>query len=144
MSYGAGKKTSPDEIHELKEHSHSIACVYPTGAAGVTVTGAEGAWTLGNFAEIVPASTITSPFDLHWIEIEGVSAADNYELVLYEGSTERGRIRFTVLGTPANTIINPRFMMTPIFAANAQVQAKLMNSGGGAETVDISIAYHTY
>jgi hypothetical protein len=146
-----GKKTdthSGDSLYSLAkktdEHDHNPQKVYPTGAAGVTVTAGTPAWTLGSFAEIVPASTITSDFDVHWITIEAVSAAGVYELVLYAATTEIGRLRFTVTGTPANRISLPQKMQTAIIAANTQIQAKLMTSTGVADTTTISIEYHTY
>jgi len=140
----AGRERNADKLDILSEHFHSIACVYPTGAAAVTVAGAAGAWTLGNFVEIVPVNTITEDFDIHWINIEAVSAADVYELVLYAETTEIGRIRFSVLGTPANTIIPSQSFQTQIIKANSQIQAKVMSAGGGSDTCDIAIEYHTY
>jgi len=133
-----------DKAEILEEHAHSTQCVYPTLGAGVTATGAAGAWTLGNFVEIVPVNTITLDFDIHWINIEAVSAADSYELVLYVETTEIGRTRFTVLGTPANTIIPVKNFQSKIVKANSQIQAKIANAGGGGETATISVEYHTY
>ena len=82
----------------LLEHVHSPSKVYPTLANGVTVTTGAGAWGLGSFVEIVPASTITSDFDIHHISLEALSASGAYELVLYKGAAsseiEIGRVRF--------------------------------------------------
>lgn len=135
----------PYSLHLASEHIHSVAKVYPTLAAGVTVTTAAGAWTLGNYAQIVPASTIASRFDIHWINVEAASNDDTYELVLYAATTEIGRVRFTVsLTAGGRVLLPPMFFQCPIVAANSQIQAKLACSAGGAETVDISIHYHTY
>lgn len=133
-----------DKIEILEEHVHNAQCVYPTLASAVTVAGAAGAWALGNFVEIVPVNTIAGDFDLHWINIEDVSATGSYELVLYVETTEIARARFHVTGTPANVIISPLRVQTPILAANSQVQMKIASSSGGSDTVDVSIEYHTY
>lgn len=139
------KIIEPYSLHRLYEHGHSAAKVYPTLAAGVTVTGAAGAWTLGAYAEIVPVNTITTQFDIHWIVIEDASTDDTYELVLYAATTEIGRVRFAVtLTAGGRVILPPIFFQCAVVAANSQIQAKLASLGGGGETVTISIHYHTY
>jgi hypothetical protein len=140
----AGKKTMSDNIQIIEEHLHGSSNVYPTLAAGVTVTSSAVADTLGNYAEIVPASTITSDFDIHFINIEAVSAAATYELVLYDTTTEIGRIRFTAVGTPNNITFPTRPLITPVVAKNKQIQAKLASDNAVADTATISIEYHTY
>jgi hypothetical protein len=144
MGHVAEKPTIHDFLHVLEEHMHSAQDVYPTGAGGVTVTGAAGAWTLGAFTEIIPADTVVEDFDLHWVNVEGVSASGLFELVLYAVEVEICRTRFTVLGTPANVIIPAIRIQTPIFVKNTQVQAKIMNSAGGSESATISVEYHLY
>lgn len=130
--------------HTLEEHEHAESKVYPTLANGVTVTTAAGAWALGALVEIVPASTITDDFDIHAVDVEGISANDVFELVLYQGAgdTEIGRIRFVrsaVQSATLNTAIQ-----TPIVPANARIRAAVACAAGGAKTVDISVRYHTY
>lgn len=144
MAHIAGNETGYDRIITINEHFHSAQNVYPTGAAGITITGAAGAWTLGDYAEIVPVNTITSDFDLHWINIEAVSAAGIYEIVLYAATTEIGRKRSAILGTPANIIVPPMRVQTEIIDKNTQIQAKVMNAAGGSETITISLDYHVY
>ena len=144
MSYGAGKKGMSDETHIITEHIHSASMVYPTLAAGVAVAGGAGAWALSaNFVEVIPASAITSPFDIHFINLENASAADTYELVLYAVTTEIGRIRFTVKDI-ANARILPSFpFLMVIVDKNTQIQAKLASSSGG-DTATLSVFYHIY
>lgn len=128
----------------IEEHIHSACKVYPTLASGITITCGTPAWTLGAFATIVPASTITSLFDVHWVSLENISAAGVYELILYYGATdiEAGRVRFTKTVTQDPTFNIP--MQTIIIPANSQIRAKVASSGAAANTVDISIFYHTY
>jgi len=130
-------------LHTIEEHLHSASKVYPTGAGGVTVTSG-GQWTLGNYAQVVPINTITSPFDIHFVNIEGANDDTTYELVLYAATTEIGRIRFTTVDI-ANARMFPSIpMQTPVIAANSQIQAKVMSSTVGADTVTISLYYHIY
>jgi hypothetical protein len=129
-------------IYAIKRHIHAESKVYPTLAPGVVVTGGAGAWQLGNFAEIVPVNTITTPFDIHFLNISNASVADTFELVLYAAAVEIGRIRVTrSLGAQ---LVNPVTFMTPLIAANTQIQAKVASSSGGGDTLTIAIVYHTY
>lgn len=134
------------KIKTVLEHVHSSAKVYPTLANGVTITGATGAWTLGSFAEIIPASTITSDFDIHFISIENISANDVYELVLYKGAVsseiEIGRIRFVKTALIEAVLNVP--IQTPIISANERISAKLASAGGGSDTATVSLFYHVY
>jgi hypothetical protein len=130
----------------LRDHTHKPVKVYPTLADGVTVTGAAGAWGLGNFAVIVPDNTITSPFDIHFINVAAFNANDTFELVLYSGAdaseVEIGRVRFTRI---TNVGAAPHIpFQTPINAANSQIKAKLASQAGTSNTATISIMYHTY
>lgn len=128
----------------LLDHVHHQSYVYPTLANGVTITGG-AAWTLGNFTEIVPASTITSDFDIHHVSIEAISANDVYELVLYKGAlaseVEIGRVRFTKNAALDATLNVP--MQTPIVDANERISAKIA-SATGSDTATISLFYHIY
>lgn len=140
----AGKPSQFDILKVLSEHNHSEEKCYPTGASGVTVTGAAGAWTLGAYAEIVPVDTITKDFDIHHIVVEDASADDEYELVLYAGTTEIARRKVR----PDTSIFSGALpeipIQTPMIAKNSQIQAKVMSKGGGSDTITISIQYHTY
>ena len=130
-------------VHILEEHAHSASMVYPTLANGVTVT--EGAaWTLGAFAQVVPASTIGSAFDIHHVGVENISANGVFELVLYYGAgdTECGRVRFTKNAVQDSVLNIP--IQTPIIPLDSKIQAKVASAAGGVKTVDISLFYHIY
>lgn len=137
-------KSIEADVHLVEEHIHSVSKVYPTLAAGITVNGGAGAWQLGSATAIVPINTITSQFDIHYINIGSVSANDTYELVLYTDAActvEVGRVRFTRTAVQSSTSSTP--MMTPIIAANSGIWAKLATSSGGDNAV-MSIFYHVY
>jgi len=144
-AYGPGKKQIYDYVHILAEHVHSQQYVYPTLADAVSLTTAAGDWAQGTLTEIVPASTITSPFDIHEIIVETVNTADKtYQLDLYHGASDTfaGSVRFradSVRGGSGSLTI-----MTPIIPANDKLTAKLSIQDGGSKTASISVRYHTY
>jgi hypothetical protein len=132
-------------VKQLKEHAHKAQKVYPTLAGGVTLTTHATTWTLGTVTEIVPASTITSDFDIHEVIIEDANTQDKtYELVLYSGAgdTEVGRARFAV-GSTKGGIPNAT-MQTPLIDANSRIRAALAIEDGSGKTATISLRYHTY
>jgi hypothetical protein len=132
--------------YKANRHVHSIARVYPTLAASIDVTKDVAPWTLGAFAVLVPAGTITSPFDIHGLNFGEVPNAGEYEIVIYAGAdgaeVEVGRTRFARQG--GNTVQLESPFQTPIIAANTQIKAKLAGSNGSATAVPTSIRYHTY
>lgn len=140
----ANHTTIWDKVEVIEEHIHKEQKVYPTLAAGVTITSSASADTLGNYAEIVPINTITEDFDIHFVNIEAVSAAATYELVLYVETTEIARLRFTAVGTPNNFTFPFRPLTCPVLAKNSQIQAKLSSDNAVADTATISIEYHLY
>ena len=91
MAYIAGRKSTFDYVHIIEEHLHGQSKCYPSLQAGVTVL--SGAiWTLGNYVELIPAGTIGSPFDIHWLILESVTDDETYELVYYNVTTEICRV----------------------------------------------------
>lgn len=143
---GVRTSSSPyDILHIVEEHQHSPAKVWPTGAAGVTLTcGDAAAWTLGAFVEVVPASSIGDDFDIHFVSIEGVSVEATFELVLYAVEVEIGRIRFTTVGVANNVTLPTLPIQGTIQAADTQIKAKIMSNSGNADTATISVYYHEY
>ncbi len=142
---GHSTSTLRGESHSAEDHFHSPSKVYPTLADGVTVTAQAADWGVaGALAEIIPASTITSDFDIHFINIEDVSAARVYELILYQGASdvEVGRIRFAK--TAGLDPVLDRRVQTGIIPANARIRARLTSGGVVADTVDITLQYHMY
>lgn len=135
------------EIEILDEHNHSAQKVYPTLANGITVTAAAGVWELGAFVEVVPANTITAPFDIHFLNLGAVSSDTTYEIVFYKGAlnaeVEIGRARFARLSA-ATANISSQPLMTEVLPANTRISAKLATLNGGSRTAVISLSYHTY
>lgn len=113
--------------------------VYPTGAAGKSIITAEAVWTLGNYYEVVPTAANLVAMSIGYILIESCSAAGTYELVLYQGTTEFSRLRFSTTD-PAYCYSNKQFVSADIPAATL-IQAKIMSDTVTADTVVISISY---
>lgn len=132
--------------HIAEEHIHSAQKVYPTLANGITLTGHNTAWTLGNKTEIIPVNTITSMFDLHWVNIGEASVTDTYEIVFYKGlagaEIEIGRCR--VVRAAAQSGTAPVSLMTPLIPANTRISAALASASGGGDTLELALFYHTY
>ena len=143
MPYIAGRNSVFDYVHIIEDHLHGQSKCYPSLQAGVSIL--SGAiWTLGNFVELIPVNTITSPFDIHFLILESVTNDETYELVFYNVETEISRIRWSSdLAAGGRVISVPIPTQMEIQNANSQIQCKLASSGA-AETVVISVLYHTY
>lgn len=134
-------------LHMVHDHFHKPMDVFPTGVSGVTVTAGDAeAWDLGDFAVVVAANDITSPFDIHFVVVEAMSADATYELILFSGvdasEVEIAHARFVRITNILRSESIP--IQTPINVANGQIKAKLMSSSGAANTATISLAYHLY
>jgi hypothetical protein len=96
------------------------------------------------YMAVVPAGGIALPFDIHHIDIENITANSSYELFLYSGVAHAliGHVRFnrvTAAGMDSSVPI-----MTPIIAANSQIDCRLASAGGAPQAVTFTIMYHTY
>ena len=132
-------------IHYISEHQHSVAECYPTLADGVVLTcGIAAPWTLGALVEVIPASTITDTFDVHYIGVESLSANAVYEIFLYCGASDDlcGHVRVTKNAVQDGTR-NVAFM-SPLIPANSRIRAAVASDTGAANTATISLFYHAY
>ena len=128
-------------LKEIEDRFTRPTQVYPTLAAGVTATGAAGAWTLGAKVEIVPASTITNAFHITGLGIEALSVVDSYQLEVYYGAgdTLAGTARFSRTATQDSPQYIP--FTTLEIPANSRVRCAIASASGGSDTAKISIAY---
>ena len=131
--------------HIIDEHAHKAAGVFPTLANGEVIVGAANAWALGSFKEIVPANGISSNFDIHYITVEAVSVSDVYEIILYAGTTEIGRVRIAFIDVANSSTLPSIPFQCGIQPANTQIQAKSANkTGASAGQITVSLHYHIY
>lgn len=130
---------------EINQRFHTASRVYPTGAVGAAVSSGDAApWTLGAFVEIVPINTITSEFDIDYINIEQADNAAIYELVIYAGAVEISRYRISAVGIPATVLFHGFPIHSVKLPANTQIQAKIMSDTGNVDTLMISLVYHIH
>lgn len=130
-------------LYELEKHIHSISYVYPTLSAGIQLTAGNG-WALGAGVQIMPANTAATYFDIHYINIEVLSANAVYEIHFFSDAacTELiGKARFTRVNN--NESINALNFMSPLIIKTKPIYGKLASSSNGAQAT-ISIFYHEY
>ena len=132
-------------LRRLHDHIHSQNKVYPTMVDGIQIVAAAGLWApSAGFTQIIPIDTITSDFAIHHINVEGASDADTYEIILYAGETEIGRVRITFIDIANSQTLPSIPFMAEVVPANTQIQAKIATKGGGSDTIDLSLAYHLH
>lgn len=145
--YDSGSGSQADYLsHIMEEHIHSVQRVYPSLANAIQLVGGSTAWALGAFVQVVPANAITDAFDVHYINTSNASAADNYQIELYAGSSgAEVLIAQTRIVRPLGVTQSiPMPIVTPVQLPNARISARLASASGGGDTLDISIFYHTY
>lgn len=128
-------------MHDVWEGGHHAQMIYPTMASAVTVATHANPWTLGNFVEIIPANVITGEFHIHHVSIVAPSANGEYELVLYNGTTEISRCSFS--RTDKKDDVEGLGIVAEHTVANSQIQAKLASDSGG-DSADVKLWYHLH
>ena len=129
----------------LEEHFHSEQKVYPELANAVTLTSAGGAWNLGAIVEIIPINTITSDFDIHYIQFSEPTAKDDYEIKLYSGAISSEVLISSVKtykeANQSGTAPSP--VTTAVQPANTRISAAIA-TGTGGDSIDVAVFYHEY
>jgi hypothetical protein len=130
-------------VDELYDQFQEERLVYPTLAAGATVVSANTDWVYGAYAQIIPASTIVSPFHVMIVSIESCDRDAVLQLQLYQGAADTiiSTVRFAVNGGFfGNQLYDIKSGEVP---ANARVRARLASSDGTANiaTITISVVY---
>lgn len=132
-------------------HVHDSAKVYPVGAGPVTLTdkndGGGTPWGHGAKTQVVPASTIATKFDIHYIVISGISAADDFELMVYKGGAASEVLIGTIAFSRDATFLAPSQshpIQIPPQAADERISMSLASSGSDGKTCDVKVYYHQY
>ena len=130
-------------LHDMWEEQHACQLVYPSLAIGALITSHLNAYTLGDFAEVVPVNTITQGFHIHHLHILSPSANGDYEIRLYQGTSKIGEATFS--STDKKDDVEGLDIFTCHCDANSQVQAKLASSNAAQEnTVRLKVWYHPH
>ena len=127
-------------------HTHDSAKIYPELANPVTLTADSSAWTYGSWVEIIPADTITEPFDIHWVLLSSISANGNYTLQLGAGDSGSEEVIGTI-GYNRNAVQSQEGsqpVQIPHQASNKRIAARIASGNANADTTDIKLYYHEY
>lgn len=128
-------------VDELYDQFTAERMCYPTLAAGASAVSAAGAWTYGNYVEVIPADTVASDFHILSVVIESCSvAAGVFQLGLYKGAGDEliTELRFSIAG---GFYGNSYYIVgSGEVDANARIRARLA-ADIGAATVGISVTY---
>lgn len=145
MVHIAGKETSHDILHTLEEHFHGVQKIWPPSAASVTLTaGDAAAWTHGTKVQII--ASLDDFTDFHWLNISGMSANAEFEVILYQGAVssevEIGRCEAVRNAVTSQEGKAP--MMTAILDPGTRISASLATSSGNADTCAVKLYGHEY
>ena len=128
------------------EHIHKGQQCYPSLGDAITVTADASGWTYGPYVEIIPASTITDYFDIHFVNITQISAVDEYQLDIATGGAG-SEVSQACVSFERSTNFSQegsQSIQTPVLAANSRVAVRLACKSTNARTVNIKLEYHTY
>lgn len=132
-----------NRLATIFDHIVTEGLVYPTLAVGATVVSAGADWTFGNYATVVPVTTIRSRFHIHSVTVESCDVNGVFELALYHGAAHTlvASIRFSVFGGFFGNAMYA--VSSSLIPADEIIEARLASSNGAAEvaTVTVSISY---
>lgn len=134
-------------LYILKKHAHGETFLYPSGADALQITKASGIWAaFPTPTQIIAANAVTSPFDLHFIHITGISANGEYEVGIYEGAPGAETLRhlWPASRTSIQSQEGSNSTMTLYFAANTRISVALRGSPNAQESLRIKVVGHKY
>ena len=154
-----GMFTSPGKIHRMyiipsnDLHQRKIALIneqthtgryytYPSNASGVTITSAAGAYTKGDYTEIIPVDTILTQYFITGITISNMTVNTDYELDIATGLAAAEVIIATVSHMTDNTNLAYECIFhIPIkVSSNTRISAR-SSDGTGSLTSIVKIRY---
>lgn len=143
----SGRANTFDKVEIIEEHLHSKGFVYPELANTVQLTAGAGVWAAyPTPTEIIPANTIVTDFDIHFVSVSGISANGSYMLELYQGAalseTGIGEIDFYRNAVQSQEGSQP--FLSFIVKANSRISAAISSGNAAADTCNIKLRYHVY
>jgi hypothetical protein len=120
--------------------------LWPTDAAGISVSKNANAYIWGAYTDIMPAGSLTKPFRLENIVIEDWNAAQVFRMELFYGSASPGTTSLGVyefsLGDPAAARhVSVSVQANVYVPAYATIGAKILSSTAGIDSITVSLAY---
>lgn len=134
------------EAYIAKKHMHAKMYIYPELAPYVVATSHTTAYTYGDYVEIVPADTITLPFDVHYADVDNMDTTGEYVIEIAKGTVgnEEKISCFSVNRSVNKTSSEGQPIQNPIMPANTRICARVAHSVGGGAQAGIKVAYHEY
>ena len=120
------------------------AQLFPAAAGGVSIEKTAAAWTQGAYVNFMTENTITKPFIITQVNVQGNNAAQTYRLEIFYGvdlanaTTSVGNFEIQVSSSAIPSI--PMNMYIP---ARAALRCKLASSTANTDDITISIQYKT-
>jgi len=135
--------TRQKKIDFIYEQTHTgTYYTYPSNAAGVTITSAAGAYTKGNYTEIIPVDTILTQYYITGITISNMTVNTDYELDIATGAAAAEVIIATVSHMTDNTNLAYECIFhIPIkVSSNIRISAR-SSDGTGSLTSIVKMRY---
>lgn len=148
VPYIRGESTILGHLNTAYDHIHGPFIVYPDHADSVTLTAGAGIWNTGGaIIEVIPAATLTAgPFDLHWLNIGGISANGEIQVDIFKGGIG-SEVRIGAAKTHRNAVQSQegsKRIQIPQMIAGERISCKLSDSTAGQITCDVSFEGHYY
>jgi hypothetical protein len=134
-------KMKIDQIHkDLTGWPNQTISVYPLLADGVTLTADAAGWTYGLATEVMSAVLNTTRKKIVGIQLDTLSAADEYQVQLLAGTAVKAAVPYSV-----DTAVGPMppiMFPEPVFIeAGVAINAKLACNDAVARTCNIKLIY---
>lgn len=147
VPYEFGNNPILAHLNTLYYHAHGEAFVYPDLASNIVLTSAATAWaSTGAKTEVIPVNTLTSVFDIHFINISNVSANSQFQIDIFSGlggaEVKIGSTRGS--RTAVQSFNGEKRIMIPQQPANTRISCRLSDSTAGTITLNVSFEGHYY
>ena len=145
-----GHRTVLGYSNSTYKHIHNPSYVYPDDCTLVDAVTSATENTFGDFVELVPENGIPVSFDIHWANIQNISANGTYIVELHQVSnadlqvSEKYLGSFSVSRQSNFTRSFQVYTQIPVVHANTRIGVRAKKSGSGAGTISFNTSYHDY
>jgi hypothetical protein len=145
-----GHRTVLGYSNAAYKHIHNPSYVYPDDCTLKSAVSSATANTFGDFVELVGEGDIDTAFDIHWANIQNISANGTYIVEFHEVSNDDLQVSekylggFSISRQDNFTRSFQVYTQVPVIGANKRVGARVKKGDAGAGTVSFNIEYHDY